>query len=974
MPKEVPDKGGRVSQRRPAYNKSSVYVVQVGSESCAGDELIASMRLRETPRLCVPRHADEWLEPGDEDLFSGWLFLKPAYTLITETTQYVSVAILVGVPVAHDSSIHCDCHPEHDDLAMMQITFLEMRTFHPVRVAYTHWRGPYTLPVGDEATRLAAALDRGKPVESIEERIQRHNASRQVVKTKYDMDTYSTARVLLDVGKGTRAEDRKRATVIREEKHRLGHHFSTHRVRNVGVPEHVCCDTRKCSEVYRATEASHEGMDRLVWYRMWFRGHSQYKRRVILANRIRYVAHEESPLPQRVWLLESTMCMQKLLRANALPTMEILGQELIPVCSDFMCFVTGVSKNKLHQPTYQSPDFKVDLPRASQRRKTETPGKSFWITQWLINLAQFYLHDPTGDRIILPFADKRAVFDMYQHENEDPENRKQWAPYGVPSRAWFYKVWRQDPDARHVKTRKTLRFSLCSECVEFMNVRKHILTDIERAKINLAEGAHHYKVRSERKTYYQRRNQAVTDPESCFSIIIDGADQSAFGTPHHYMHSKADDGHWKIANHVMGALVHGRHCFGYNFLTNFKHGSNITIETLHRVLEYEFKHNNSLPFKQKSLYLQLDNTTKQCKSQYIMGYMALLVAWRMFQETMGSFLMVGHTHEDIDQMFSRIGVWLRKNNATSRIGFREAILRAFQGKWEGKVVAGDIESAANVSHFLDDYLAPMGATESREGITKFHQFKFSRLGELVIMRVREWSGNADAPWTGLTPGSTHHLVFKENKYPSPTDLATHCPPAQRGTKPTDPNYMDYNKDGEVIANHTSKTRKGVEALIKLRHVDAEGAADLHKCLGLLESTSDLHFHWNVDMYNVHIAHHAKNQLDPRGQPKQLRDDASEGSVSQDSNNDDDDWGKSDGDEPSERKTLDFSGVESASDEDNPLAYDAEHWRPTATFTINQVYLVRLEGISWGLARFVTPTPPQCNAATPCIYNRIHVGL
>ena len=111
----------------------------------------------------------------------------------------------------------------------------------------------------------------------------------------------------------------------------------------------------------------------------------------------------------------------------------------------------------------------------------------------------------------------------------------------------------------------------------------------------------------------------------------------------------------------MGALVHGQACYGFTFLLNIKHGSNVTIETLHRVLQDRFEKNDKQPFKQRTLYLQLDNTTKQCKSKYVFCFLALLVAWYLFTVVMLSFLMVGHTHEDIDQLFSRIATYLRKN-------------------------------------------------------------------------------------------------------------------------------------------------------------------------------------------------------------------------------------------------------------------------------------------------------------------------
>ena len=41
------------------------------------------------------------------------------------------------------------------------------------------------------------------------------------------------------------------------------------------------------------------------------------------------------------------------------------------------------------------------------------------------------------------------------------------------------------------------------------------------------------------------------------------------------------------------------------------------------------------------------------------GYLDLLVEYGAFKDVEVSFLPVGHTHEDIDQFFSRISVWLR---------------------------------------------------------------------------------------------------------------------------------------------------------------------------------------------------------------------------------------------------------------------------------------------------------------------------
>jgi hypothetical protein len=693
-------------------------------------------------------------------------------------------------------------------------------------------------------------------------------------------------------------------------------------------------------------KAKREGIDTLVWYRHWFRALNQEKRRLFIAERSRTVSAGAGGDAQTVWSLETPVEMGRMLRSGKTPHIEVAGRAMQEVCGDFFCYVLGVAKSKLYQPTVPSPTFQTSLPRAARGNNPDKPGKAYWVVMWILHLAQFYLHDPAADRIILPFADRRAVYDMYLHENEDEEGRERWSPEGVVSRSWFYDAWSADPGAHKVKVRKTLRFSLCPECVGFINTRMHVLSDLDRNAAKAAEGLHHRFVRRERGSYYGRRWQAVHHPTTCFSIIIDGADQSAFGSPHFAVHSKDDDGHWKVATHLMGALVHGKVAHGYTFLPNIKHGSNVTIETLHRVLLHEFARGGGVPFTQRMLYLQLDNTTKQCKSQFVLGYLALLVAWGVFDEVVLSFLPVGHTHEDIDQMFSRIAEWLRKHDATSRIGFREAILAGFKGKWTGNVVAGDIERASNLSHWLPQFLNSMEKKSfgpaQREGITKFHQFRFSLLQGVPIMRVREWCGDEEAaPWGGLEPESTHHVVFAE--IPTPGELAETCPPAQRSAVPDDEAHIERFADGRVKSTYASKTRTGVEAIIANRGISGDEEADLQRCLDLLDDATPLEFDWDMSMYNEHYRRLHQELLPPQSALVQAR--LGEDDVSADSAED------ASGDDAQDNRPNMLMFQDSDPDDHAQVLPDEEGFVPKP-LGVQDTHLVRMGGTDWGLAKIM----------------------
>ena len=131
-------------------------------------------------------------------------------------------------------------------------------------------------------------------------------------------------------------------------------------------------------------------------------------------------------------------------------------------------------------------------------------------------------------------------------------------------------------------------------------------------------------VRRERDSYYCRRRQAVEYPKEVLSIIIDGADQQVYGLPYYYQRTHGTDKCYKLPLHLMGVLVHGRGSFGITYPDSVKQGTNVTIDALHLALEETKKQDGPLPRK---LYLQLDNTNKQCKNTFMLGKCIAFWMW-----------------------------------------------------------------------------------------------------------------------------------------------------------------------------------------------------------------------------------------------------------------------------------------------------------------------------------------------------------
>ena len=123
-------------------------------------------------------------------------------------------------------------------------------------------------------------------------------------------------------------------------------------------------------------------------------------------------------------------------------------------------------------------------------------------------------------------------------------------------------------------------------------------------------------VRQERLSYYGRRKQGIENKKEFLSVIIDGADQAAYALPHFVDKDKLSEKCMKNPLYLMGALVHGHRAYAFSYMKNIKHGANVVIECLHRILEDMVRSNKPIP---PTLYLQLDNTTKHNKNRFIIG-------------------------------------------------------------------------------------------------------------------------------------------------------------------------------------------------------------------------------------------------------------------------------------------------------------------------------------------------------------------
>lgn len=227
----------------------------------------------------------------------------------------------------------------------------------------------------------------------------------------------------------------------------------------------------------------------------------------------------------------------------------------------------------------------------------------------------------------------------------------------------------------------------CQLCNRILKLEcSDLLEDKALAKIERQE--HQQQIMNDRRAYYAARLQSK-DNDHHVCIIADGMDQNKTRL--------IEDIEDQISNvRLFGIIIHKRPLVNRIFVQDrrFISDSNILIETLFTTLEPYFG-------EHRTLYLQLDNCSKDNKNNHVIKFCCALVhlRWvltcffsalplltyffvRKFKEVSLNYLLPGHTHEghsyliclDIDAMFSRISRRFKKCVVRSPYCLEKAIM------------------------------------------------------------------------------------------------------------------------------------------------------------------------------------------------------------------------------------------------------------------------------------------------------------
>ncbi|XP_078574037.1 uncharacterized protein LOC144860600 [Branchiostoma floridae x Branchiostoma japonicum] len=325
------------------------------------------------------------------------------------------------------------------------------------------------------------------------------------------------------------------------------------------------------------------------------------------------------------------------------------------VCHLGWRIVNGVGRSRFYE--VKSDYERGRLPDYEDGRQgMEYPTRK-WLTakEWLQQYAKKFGDTmPNSPDVHLPQCVSRN--DIHQLYQEDL-----WYE-GTLKRSRFNVMWKKE--LRHVKIPPQNRFTKCDECDDLKDLLNRAKTKGDIQKVKERRSAHFTLQSTARQKYYSHIKKAKQQPDNYLSLIIDSMDQNKTFLPHFATLTKSKSNLKPLKFHLTGVLAHGqKKSFIYAWTPKFHMDTNITVNVLISVLQDLSKgYGGHLP---GTLYLQLDNSAKECKNKYIIAFCAWLVKRQIFRKVKLGYLMPGHTHEDVDQMFSRISTYLERHDATS---------------------------------------------------------------------------------------------------------------------------------------------------------------------------------------------------------------------------------------------------------------------------------------------------------------------
>ena len=223
--------------------------------------------------------------------------------------------------------------------------------------------------------------------------------------------------------------------------------------------------------------------------------------------------------------------------------------------------------------------------------------------------------------------------------------------------ATFYRLVNL-PELSHLKIVSCKRFSACQYCLQ---LKDHIRKSTGEFRAFWEEElAKHNSWQMHERMKQAKHVEKATNPSTrnkYMVMMIDSMDHSKSSLPHFQRPPKDLESAEQLDTHITGVHVPGwkeRPYTCYTWHDRFPTGSDSVITFILKTL-CSYAEEHSLP---SHLFLHMDNCWRENKNRFVLGIAHLLVERGCFKVVDICFLPVGHTHNIVDQMFSRFALAL----------------------------------------------------------------------------------------------------------------------------------------------------------------------------------------------------------------------------------------------------------------------------------------------------------------------------
>uniref|UniRef100_A0A1X7UA55 DUF7869 domain-containing protein n=1 Tax=Amphimedon queenslandica TaxID=400682 RepID=A0A1X7UA55_AMPQE len=166
-----------------------------------------------------------------------------------------------------------------------------------------------------------------------------------------------------------------------------------------------------------------------------------------------------------------------------------------------------------------------------------------------------------------------------------------------------------------------------------------------------------------REKQNRHREKSKRDPSKYLTIIVDRIDQNETNLPELPRIAKSAQNLWTLHSHLTGCLVdtcteNGKMVYAFLNIMEYPHDLNLVIQVI--IIENSKKVSEKESRLPEVLYLQFNNCFKKNKNKYIFTFCSLLILKGVFKKVCINFLPVGHTHDDVDEFYSKISTNLSR--------------------------------------------------------------------------------------------------------------------------------------------------------------------------------------------------------------------------------------------------------------------------------------------------------------------------